>query len=189
LPLGVWFRAVVQAPTLGRGLWSRLPASPGRRAPECVTCCRWRFRGIENHDPDNNYSLRYGATAILDFDRDPRYRFLWRIPTWGLGTGQTVEIVKGVAADASDRWRYLTFAGKKGWLLPWAIKPARKKLLAIDSRARPVRLQRGAIGKRAKPGKGLPQVDIARARTRIETGRRAPRKKSQPANTKTTDRC
>jgi len=126
LPLRVWFRAVVQAPTLGRGLWSRLAGSPDRLAPECVTCCRWRFRECKITDPDNHYSLGYGATGILDFDRDHRYRFLWRIPTWGLGAGQTVEIVKGIAADASDRRVYLTFAGQKGWSLPCAMKPARR---------------------------------------------------------------
>jgi hypothetical protein len=58
---------------------------------------------MQNYYPDNNCSLRYGGTGILVFDLDHRYRFVRRIPTWGLGTGQTVEIVKGIAADASDR--------------------------------------------------------------------------------------
>jgi len=39
---------------------------------------------------------------------DRRNRFRKRIPTWGLDPGRTVEIVKGIAADVSDRRLYLT---------------------------------------------------------------------------------
>jgi hypothetical protein len=133
--------------------------------------------GIENHYPDNNYSLRYGATGILDFDRDHRHRFLWRIPTWGLGTGQTVEIVEDIAADASDRGLYLTFAGQKRWLLPCAMKPARKKLLEIDFEHGQSTCNGEQSGVGRNREKGSLKVDIVRARTRIETGRHAPRKK------------
>src|SRR5215475_5975223 len=64
--------------------------------------------GVQNHYPDSNYNLRYGGIGILVFDIDHGYKFLKRIPTWKLDPGQKVEIVKGIAADASSGRLYLT---------------------------------------------------------------------------------
>ncbi len=64
--------------------------------------------GVQNHYPDNNYNLRYGGIGILVFDMDHEYRFVRRIPTWKLGSGEKVEIVKGIAADAASARLYLT---------------------------------------------------------------------------------
>jgi DNA-binding beta-propeller fold protein YncE len=64
--------------------------------------------GVQNHYPDNNYNLRYGGIGILVFDMDHGYKFVKRIPTWKLDPGATVEIVKGIAADAAGGRLYLT---------------------------------------------------------------------------------
>jgi len=64
--------------------------------------------GVQNHYPDSNYNLRYGGIGILVFDMDHGYKFVRRIPTWKLDPGQKVEIVKGIAADASNARLYVT---------------------------------------------------------------------------------
>jgi DNA-binding beta-propeller fold protein YncE len=64
--------------------------------------------GIQNHYPDNNYNLRYGGIGIIVFDMDHGYKFVKRIPTWKLDPGATVEIVKGIAADAASGRLYIT---------------------------------------------------------------------------------
>lgn len=86
-------------------LTSLFPGQAGARGSRLLYVA---VPGIQNHYPDNNYNLKYGGIGILVFDMDHRYRFVKRIPTWGLDPGQTVEIVKGIAADASRRRLYLT---------------------------------------------------------------------------------
>ncbi|MBV9183517.1 MAG: hypothetical protein JO356_19615, partial [Acidobacteria bacterium] len=64
--------------------------------------------GIQNHYPENNYNLRYGGIGVLVFDMDHEFRFVKRIPTWKLDAGKTVEIAKGIAADAENARLYVT---------------------------------------------------------------------------------
>lgn len=64
--------------------------------------------GIQNHYPDNNYNLRYGGIGILVFDMDNGFKFVKRIPTFKLDPAKQVEIIKGIAADASSHRLYIT---------------------------------------------------------------------------------
>jgi len=64
--------------------------------------------GVFNHHPDANYNLRYGGTGIIVFDMDHGFQFVKRIPTWKLEPGQTVEMIKGIAADAASGRLYMT---------------------------------------------------------------------------------
>jgi DNA-binding beta-propeller fold protein YncE len=64
--------------------------------------------GVFNHHPDANYNLRYGGTGIIVFDMDHGFKFVKRISTWKLQPGQTVEMIKGIAADAASRRLYVT---------------------------------------------------------------------------------
>ena len=64
--------------------------------------------GVFNHYPDANYNLRYGGSGIVVFDMDRGFKFVKRIPTWKLEPGQTVEMIKGIAADAASSRLYVT---------------------------------------------------------------------------------
>ena len=64
--------------------------------------------GVFNHHPDANYNLRYGGIGIIVFDMDHGFKFVKRIPTWKLEPGQTVEMIKGIAADAATARLYVT---------------------------------------------------------------------------------
>lgn len=64
--------------------------------------------GVLNHYPDNNYNLRFGGIGILVFDMDHDFKFVRRIPTWPLTPGEKVEMIKGIAADASTGRLYVT---------------------------------------------------------------------------------
>ena len=64
--------------------------------------------GVFNHHPDANYNLRYGGSGIVVFDMDRGFKFVKRIPTWKLEPGQTVEMIKGIAADAASGRLYVT---------------------------------------------------------------------------------
>lgn len=64
--------------------------------------------GVLNHYPDNNYNLRFGGIGILVFDMDHDFRFVKRIPTWPLKSGEKVEMIKGIAADAASGRLYVT---------------------------------------------------------------------------------
>jgi DNA-binding beta-propeller fold protein YncE len=71
-----------------------------------------------------NYE-EYGGVGILVFDIDDGYRFVKRIPTWTVPSGQKPENVKGIAASAKTGRVYLTslnhmlaldaVTGKKLW--------------------------------------------------------------------------
>jgi YVTN family beta-propeller protein len=64
--------------------------------------------GVLNHYPDNNYNLRFGGIGIIVFDMDHGFKLVKRIPTWKLRPGQTVEMIKGIAADARSARLYVT---------------------------------------------------------------------------------
>ena len=70
--------------------------------------------GVFNHHPDANYNLRYGGVGIIVFDMDHGFRFVKRIPTWKLEPGQTVEMIKGIAADAAGSRLYVTTTARIG---------------------------------------------------------------------------
>jgi hypothetical protein len=54
-----------------------------------------------------NY-VDYGGVGVLVFDVDANYRFVRRIPTWDVPTGQEPENVKGIAASARTGRLYVT---------------------------------------------------------------------------------
>jgi DNA-binding beta-propeller fold protein YncE len=54
-----------------------------------------------------NY-VEYGGIGLLVFDRDDGYRFVKRIPTWSVASGEQPENVKGIAASARDGRVYIT---------------------------------------------------------------------------------
>lgn len=71
-----------------------------------------------------NY-VEYGGVGIVVFDIDEGYRFVRRIPTWDLPSGQKPENVKGIAASAQTGKVYVStinrmaafdaISGKKLW--------------------------------------------------------------------------
>jgi DNA-binding beta-propeller fold protein YncE len=54
-----------------------------------------------------NY-VEFGGIGLLVFDRDDGYRFVKRIPTWSVPSGEEPENVKGIAASAPDARIYIT---------------------------------------------------------------------------------
>ena len=54
-----------------------------------------------------NY-VEFGGIGLLVFDRDDGYRFVKRIPTWPVLSGEQPENVKGIAASARDGRVYVT---------------------------------------------------------------------------------
>jgi DNA-binding beta-propeller fold protein YncE len=54
-----------------------------------------------------NY-VELGGIGLLVFDRDEGYRFVKRIPTWPVLSGEQPENVKGIAASARDGRVYIT---------------------------------------------------------------------------------
>jgi len=54
-----------------------------------------------------NY-VEFGGIGLLVFDRDDGYRFVKRIPTWPVASGEQPENVKGIAASARDGRVYIT---------------------------------------------------------------------------------
>ena len=54
-----------------------------------------------------NY-VDYGGVGVLVYDIDDSYKFIKRIPTWGLAPGQEPENVKGVAANAKTARLYVS---------------------------------------------------------------------------------
>lgn len=74
--------------------------------------------GIRNYE-------EYGGTGVLVFDIDDGYKFVKRIPTWGVPAGQKPENVKGIAASAKTGRVYVStinrmmaldaVSGKKIW--------------------------------------------------------------------------
>ena len=54
-----------------------------------------------------NY-VEFGGIGLLVFDRDDGYKFVKRIPTWPVLSGEQPENVKGIAASARDGRVYVT---------------------------------------------------------------------------------
>jgi DNA-binding beta-propeller fold protein YncE len=54
-----------------------------------------------------NY-VEFGGIGLLVFDRDDGYKFVKRIPTWSVLSGEQPENVKGIAASARDGRIYVT---------------------------------------------------------------------------------
>src|SRR5689334_3962642 len=54
-----------------------------------------------------NY-VQYGGVGVLVYDISNGYRFVKRIPTWSVPSGQEPENVKGVAASAALGRLYVT---------------------------------------------------------------------------------
>src|SRR6185503_1041695 len=54
-----------------------------------------------------NY-VSYGGVGILVYDIDQGYKFVRRIPTWSVPTGQEPDNVKGVAANAKTGQIYVS---------------------------------------------------------------------------------
>src|SRR5574341_2399551 len=54
-----------------------------------------------------NY-VEFGGIGLIVFDRDDGYRFVKRIPTWPVLSGEQPENVKGIAASARDGRVYIS---------------------------------------------------------------------------------
>jgi len=54
-----------------------------------------------------NY-VEFGGVGLLVFDRDDGYRFVKRLPTWPVQSGEQPENVKGIAASERDGRVYIT---------------------------------------------------------------------------------
>src|SRR5450432_455754 len=76
-------------------------------------------------NPGTRNSVEYGGVGILVFDIDNGYKFVRRIPTWGVPAGEEPENVKRVAASARTGLIYVTslnrvsaidmISGKRVW--------------------------------------------------------------------------
>jgi hypothetical protein len=58
--------------------------------------------------PGIRNDVEYGGVGILVYDVDAGYRFVKRIPTFGLAAGEAPENVKGIAASAKTHRLYVT---------------------------------------------------------------------------------
>ncbi len=56
----------------------------------------------------------YGGVGVLVFEIGPKYRFLKRIPTWSMRSGQEADNVKGIAASAATGRLYVSTIGRLG---------------------------------------------------------------------------
>jgi len=99
-----------------------------------------------------NY-VEHGGIGILVFDIDNGYKFVKRIPTWDVKSGEMPENIKGIAASARTGklyvsttarlgcfdlitekkvWRKLTMAAVTGWLY----RPTVRLSMCLHSRGR-----------------------------------------------------